>query len=62
LTHLSKKIQGEKAPNPKHPGNSDTVKRSNLRIIRIEQVKDSQLKRPENTFKKIIEENFYNLK
>ena len=38
------------------------MKRPNLRIIRIEENKDSQLKGPENVFNKIIEENFPNLK
>jgi len=38
------------------------MRRSNLRIIGIEENKDSQLKGPVNTFNKIIEENFPNLK
>jgi hypothetical protein len=38
------------------------MKRQNLRIIGIEENKDSQLKGPENVFNKIIEENFSNLK
>ena len=38
------------------------MKRPNLRIIGIEENKDSQLKGPENIFNKIIEENFPNLK
>ena len=38
------------------------MKRSNLRIIRIEENKDSQLKGPENVFNKIIGENFPNQK
>jgi hypothetical protein len=38
------------------------MKRPNLRIIRVEENKDSQLKRPENVFNRIIEENFPNLK
>jgi hypothetical protein len=38
------------------------MKRPNLRIIRIEENKDSQLKGPESVFNKIIEENFSNLK
>ena len=38
------------------------MKRPNLRIIRIEENEDSQLKGPENVFNKIIEENFPNLK
>jgi hypothetical protein len=40
----------------------DTMKRSNLRIIGIEESEDSQLKGPVNIFNKIIEENFLNLK
>jgi chromosome segregation ATPase len=40
----------------------DTMKRPNLRIIGIEENKDSQLKGPENVFNKIIDENFPNLK
>jgi hypothetical protein len=38
------------------------MKKPNLRIIGIEKGEDSQLKCPENTFNKIIEENFPNLK
>jgi hypothetical protein len=40
----------------------DTMKRPNLRTIGIDKGKDSQYKRPENIFNKIIEENFSNLK
>jgi hypothetical protein len=40
----------------------DTKKRPNLRIVDIEQSKDSQLKRPVNIFNKIMEENFPNQK
>jgi len=40
----------------------DTMKRSNLTIIGIEEIKDSQLKGPVNIFNKIIEENLPNLK
>jgi hypothetical protein len=39
----------------------DTI-RPNIRIIGIEESKDSQLKWPVNIFNKIIEENFPNLK
>ena len=39
----------------------DTRRRPNLRIIGIEEGKDSQLKGPVNIFNKIIEENFPNL-
>ena len=38
------------------------MKRPNLKIIGIEEGEESQLKRPENIFNKIIEENFPNLK
>ena len=38
------------------------MKRPNLRLIRIEENEDSQLKRPKNVFYKIIEENFPDLK
>ena len=38
----------------------DTIRRPNLRIIGIEESKDSQLKGSENIFNKIIEENFPN--
>jgi len=40
----------------------DKMRRLYLRIIGIEENKDSQLKGPVNTFSKIIEENFPNLK
>jgi hypothetical protein len=36
------------------------MKRPNLRIIRIEENKDSQLKGHENVFNKVIEESFPN--
>jgi phosphoenolpyruvate carboxylase len=40
----------------------DTMRRSNLRIIGIEESEDSQLKGPINIFNKTIEENVPNLK
>jgi cell division protein FtsL len=40
----------------------DTMRRPNLQIIGIDKNEDFQLKGPENIFKKIIEENFPNLK
>jgi hypothetical protein len=40
----------------------DIMRRPNLRIIGIEESKDSQLKGPINIFNKIIEENVPNLK
>jgi uncharacterized coiled-coil protein SlyX len=39
-----------------------TMRRPNLRLISIEEGEDSQLKGPVNSFNKIIEENFPNLK
>jgi uncharacterized coiled-coil protein SlyX len=39
-----------------------TMRRPNLRIIGVEESKDSQLKGPVNIFNKIIEESFPNLK
>jgi hypothetical protein len=38
------------------------MKRSNLKIIGIEESEDSQLEQPVNIFSKIIEENLPNLK
>jgi hypothetical protein len=38
------------------------MRRPNLRIIGLEESKDSQLKGPVNSFNKIIEENFSTLK
>ena len=40
----------------------DTMRKPNLRIIGIEESKDSKLKGPVNNFNKSIEENFPNLK
>jgi hypothetical protein len=40
----------------------DTMRRPNLRIIDIQERKDSQLRGPINSFNKIIKENFPNLK
>jgi hypothetical protein len=40
----------------------DTIKRPNIRRIGIRERKDSQLTGPVNIIKKIIEENFCNLK
>ena len=40
----------------------DTMRRPNLRIIEVDENEDFQLKGPANIFKKIIEENFTNLK
>ena len=40
----------------------DTIKKTNLRIIGVEEDEELQIKGPENIFNKIIEENFPNLK
>jgi hypothetical protein len=40
----------------------DTMRRQNLRLIGIDENEDFQLKEPVTIFKKIIEENFPNLK
>jgi chromosome segregation ATPase len=40
----------------------DTMKRTNLRIIGVDENEDLQLKGPANIFNKIMEENFPNLK
>ena len=40
----------------------DIMRRPNIRIIGIEECKDSQIERPVNIFNQIIEENFPNLK
>ena len=42
----------QKAPNLKHPGNPGYMRRTNLRIIGIEESEDSQLKGPVNIFNK----------
>ena len=54
--------ENTKAPNPKHPKNPGHMRRGNLMIIGIEEIKESQLKGPVNIFNEIIEENFLNLK
>ena len=51
----------QKDPNSKHPGNQDTVRRPNQRIIGVDENGDLQLKGPVNIFNKIIE-IFPNLK
>jgi hypothetical protein len=52
------KCKIQKSPNLRHPGNSGQKKRHNLRIIGIEESKDSQLKKPVNIFYKIREDIF----
>jgi hypothetical protein len=38
------------------------MRRPNIRVVDVEESKDSQLKGPVNIFNKIIEENFPNVK
>jgi hypothetical protein len=52
----------QKDPNPNIQEIQDTMRRPNRRIIGIDENEDFQLERPGNTFNKIIEENFTNLK
>ena len=52
----------QKSPNTKIQESQDTMRRTNLRIIGIEENENSQLKEPVNIFNKIIKENFPNLK
>jgi hypothetical protein len=52
----------QKAPNPKHPGNPGQNKKTNLRIVGIDEKEDFQRKGPVNIFNKIIEEDFPNQK
>lgn len=40
----------------------ETMKRPNIKIVGIEEGEKSQLKSPENSFNKILEETFLNLK
>jgi hypothetical protein len=49
-------------PTPNFQEIQYTMRRPNLRLIFMEESKDSQLKGPVNIFDKIIEENFPNLK
>jgi hypothetical protein len=44
------------------PEIQDTMRRPNLQIIGVDENEDFQLKGPANSFNKIIEENFSNLK
>jgi hypothetical protein len=63
LTQQSKKIQKSKKLQAQNIQEiKDTMGRTNLRIIGIEESGDFQFKGPANIFKKIIEENFPNLK
>jgi hypothetical protein len=63
LTQQSKKVQkAEKLLTQNIQEIQDTMRRTSLMIISIEESKYSQIKGPENIFNKIIEENFPNLK
>jgi hypothetical protein len=53
----------QKAPNPKHPGNSGHNEKTRPKDNRYRrESEDSQLKGPVNIVNKIIKENFLNLK
>ena len=54
--------KGKKLLTQNIQGIQDTMRRPNLRIIGIEESKDSKCKGPVNISNKIIEENFPNLK
>ena len=56
------KEKRKKASNSNHSRNPEQNKKPTLRIICIEEREDSQLKGSANTFNKIIEENFLNIK
>jgi hypothetical protein len=53
-TTVKENTKCKKAPSPKHPGNPGHNEKTNLRIIGIEESKDSQLKGPVNIFNKIV--------
>ena len=61
-TSLKEKVKSEKFQSQNIQEIKDAMKRQNLRIIGIHEKEDSRLQGPENIFKKIIEENFPNLK
>ena len=61
-TSLKEKVKSEKFQSQNIQEIKDAMKRQNLRIIGIDEKEDSRLQGPENIFKKIIEENFPNLK
>lgn len=61
-TSLKEKIKSEKFQSQNIQELKDAMKRQNLRIIGISEKEESRLQGPENIFKKIIEENFPNLK
>jgi hypothetical protein len=66
LTQQSKKMQNakkkKKTLTQNIQGNQGKIRIPNLRIIGIEESKDSQLKGSVNIFNKLIEENFSNIK
>ena len=63
LTKQSNKIQNAKITLAQNIQEiQDTMRRTNLRIIGIEENENSQLKEPVNIFNKIMEEKFPNLK
>jgi hypothetical protein len=61
-TTIKENAKGKKILTQNTQEIQDTIRRTNLRIIGIDETKDYQLKGPVNIFNKIIEENFPNLK
>ena len=61
-TTVKENSKHKKTPTQRIQEIQDTMKRPNLRIIGVEEKKDSKLKEPVNVFNKIVEENFPNLK
>ena len=52
----------QKAPNPKHPGNTEHNEKTKPKVKITDESVDSQLKGPINIFNNIIQEKFPNLK
>jgi predicted nucleic acid-binding Zn-ribbon protein len=61
-TTIKEKGKGKKILTQNIQEIQDKMRRPNLRIIGVDENEDFQLKGPANTFNKIIEENFPNLK
>ena len=61
-TSVKENTKCKKFLNTKHPGNLGLKVETKPKILGIEESEDSQFKRAENIFNKIIEDNFPNLK
>jgi hypothetical protein len=61
-TTIKENAKCKKILTPNIEETQDTMRRSNLRIIGIDENEDLQIKGPVNIFNKIIEENFPKLK